>query len=83
MRCLSASLAWLAIGCLADVIRPALNSDVLLYDRETRSLWSPHAVTDPTKCARLSTISPAHTTPGRKKNSDSEVLCYEALGIPR
>jgi len=58
------------------------NSDVLLYDRETRSLWSQilaQAVTGSMKGARLTTIPLAHTTwaDWKSRHPDTLVLTPE------
>ena len=63
------------------------NSDVLLYDRETQSLWSQiraQAVTGPLKGGRLTAVPVLHTTwaDWRARHRDSLVLSRKT-GFPR
>jgi hypothetical protein len=58
------------------------NSDVLLYDRQTESLWSQlksQAVTGPMIGKRLSMLAAEHTTwrDWRARNPDTQVLSFE------
>lgn len=55
------------------------NSDVLMYDRNTQSLWSQlmsQAISGPLKGERLDALSISHTTWGewRSRNPDSQLL---------
>lgn len=58
------------------------NSDVLLYDRATESLWSQlreQAISGPLKGTRLATIPLEHTTwqDWRRRYSDTEVMSFD------
>jgi hypothetical protein len=63
------------------------NSDVLLYDRATESLWSQlreQAISGPLKGTRLAALALEHTTweSWRRRFPDTEVLSFDT-GFPR